>query len=129
MTSKKDDYLPLERLWAYLTIKQLLDKRDAGDDGPDDDTSANESPKQKALAIALKVGSAVSLKVYHRRTFARSAAFCGHNLSQVQLTYRIILKKKNMPPVKSILQSEYNDRLHIYLVLLKRRRNPASKTF
>lgn len=72
VTSKKDDYLPLERLWAYLTIKQLLDKRDAGDDGPDDDTSANESPKQKALAIALKVGSAVSLKVYHRRIFARS---------------------------------------------------------
>lgn len=94
MTSKKDDYLPLERLWAYLTIKQLLDKRDAGEDGPDDDTSANESPKQKALAIALKVGSAVSLKVYHRRIFARSAAFCGHNMSQVQLTYRIILKKK-----------------------------------
>ncbi|XP_045761371.1 inter-alpha-trypsin inhibitor heavy chain H4-like isoform X13 [Maniola jurtina] len=44
----KDEHLPLERLWAYLTIKQLLDKRDAADDSKDD------SAEKKALAIALK---------------------------------------------------------------------------
>ncbi|XP_069354287.1 inter-alpha-trypsin inhibitor heavy chain H4-like isoform X5 [Maniola hyperantus] len=44
----KDEHLPLERLWAYLTIKQLLDKRDATDDTTDD------SAEKKALAIALK---------------------------------------------------------------------------
>ncbi|XP_023955028.2 inter-alpha-trypsin inhibitor heavy chain H3 [Bicyclus anynana] len=45
----KDDFLPLERLWAYLTIKQLLDKRDAGDHGSD-----KNSPEKMALDIALK---------------------------------------------------------------------------
>nr|XP_034824155.1 inter-alpha-trypsin inhibitor heavy chain H4-like [Maniola hyperantus] len=51
---EKDDNLPLELLWAYLTIKQLLDKRDAGDDSHGDDTSSMDSPEKKALAIALK---------------------------------------------------------------------------
>ncbi|XP_045761388.1 inter-alpha-trypsin inhibitor heavy chain H6-like isoform X2 [Maniola jurtina] len=51
---EKDDHLPLELLWAYLTIKQLLDKRDAGDDSHGDSTSSKDSPEQKALAIALK---------------------------------------------------------------------------
>ncbi|XP_052747595.1 inter-alpha-trypsin inhibitor heavy chain H4 isoform X5 [Bicyclus anynana] len=49
----KDEYLPLERLWAYLTIKQLLDKRDAGDDN-DDSIDDSNKPEKKALAIALK---------------------------------------------------------------------------
>ncbi|XP_039745146.1 inter-alpha-trypsin inhibitor heavy chain H4-like isoform X13 [Pararge aegeria] len=50
VSRNKDESLPLERLWAYLTIKQLLDKRDA-----DDDQSIDEnSPEKKALAIALK---------------------------------------------------------------------------
>ncbi|XP_045761377.1 inter-alpha-trypsin inhibitor heavy chain H4-like isoform X2 [Maniola jurtina] len=52
VTRTKDEYLPLERLWAYLTIKQLLDKRDAGEE-----TSVkNSSSEGKALAIALKYG-------------------------------------------------------------------------
>ncbi|XP_052747412.1 inter-alpha-trypsin inhibitor heavy chain H6 isoform X2 [Bicyclus anynana] len=53
----KDQFLPLERLWAYLTIKQLLDKRDADDDDVSDDVGTEDSPdspKQRALAIALK---------------------------------------------------------------------------
>nr|XP_034824157.1 inter-alpha-trypsin inhibitor heavy chain H6-like [Maniola hyperantus] len=54
----KDEHLPLERLWAYLTIKQLLDKSDAGDvsqNGTENDSSdLEESPKKKALNIALK---------------------------------------------------------------------------
>ncbi|XP_023955029.2 inter-alpha-trypsin inhibitor heavy chain H4 isoform X2 [Bicyclus anynana] len=45
----RDEHLPLERLWAYLTIKQLLDKRDAGDHSTDEN-----SPEKKALDIALK---------------------------------------------------------------------------
>ncbi|XP_045761386.1 inter-alpha-trypsin inhibitor heavy chain H3-like [Maniola jurtina] len=56
VTRGKDEYLPLERLWAYLTIKQLLDKSDANDvshSGSEDDSS-EESPKKKALNIALK---------------------------------------------------------------------------
>ncbi|XP_039745523.1 inter-alpha-trypsin inhibitor heavy chain H4-like [Pararge aegeria] len=56
VTQSKDDYLPLERLWAYLTIKQLLDRSEAGEtsqSGSDDDNS-EESPEKKALAIALK---------------------------------------------------------------------------
>ncbi|CAH2235924.1 jg24471 [Pararge aegeria aegeria] len=56
VTQNKDEYLPLERLWAYLTIKQLLDKSDAGDtsqSGSEDDSS-EERPEKKALAIALK---------------------------------------------------------------------------
>ncbi|CAH2226856.1 jg11312, partial [Pararge aegeria aegeria] len=50
---EKNDYLPLERLWAYITIKQLLDKRDAGDANLGDNSS-EDSPEQKALAIALQ---------------------------------------------------------------------------
>ncbi|CAH2216669.1 jg22730, partial [Pararge aegeria aegeria] len=53
VTREKNDYLPLERLWAYLTIKQLLDKSDAGDDSLSDGKS--DSPEQKALSIALQV--------------------------------------------------------------------------
>nr|XP_021193370.2 inter-alpha-trypsin inhibitor heavy chain H4 isoform X2 [Helicoverpa armigera] len=49
---KKQGYLPLERLWSYLTIKQLLDKRDASDDSDNDDKE--NSPEKKALALALK---------------------------------------------------------------------------
>lgn len=49
---KKTEYQGLERLWAYLTIKQLLDKIDAGEDTPSDgEKSENE---KKALDIALK---------------------------------------------------------------------------
>ncbi|CAH2240461.1 jg6263, partial [Pararge aegeria aegeria] len=50
VTRTKDEYLPLERLWAYLTIKQLLDKRDAGEDHSTD----KKGPGKKALDIALK---------------------------------------------------------------------------
>ncbi|XP_023954995.2 inter-alpha-trypsin inhibitor heavy chain H4 isoform X2 [Bicyclus anynana] len=52
----KNEYFPLERLWAYLTIKQLLDKRDAGDTSLSElgDDGPKESPEKKALAIALK---------------------------------------------------------------------------
>ncbi|KAJ8733901.1 hypothetical protein PYW07_014452 [Mythimna separata] len=49
---KKVGYLPLERLWSYLTIKQLLDERDASD-GHDTDDKEN-SPEKRALALALK---------------------------------------------------------------------------
>ncbi|CAG9576017.1 unnamed protein product [Danaus chrysippus] len=42
------DFLPLERLWAYLSIQQLLDQRDASED-----TAAKEHEK-KALNLALK---------------------------------------------------------------------------
>ncbi|VVC88007.1 unnamed protein product [Leptidea sinapis] len=46
----KNEYLPLERLWAYLTIKQLLDEKDASDS----DVKGEDSPAKKALDIALK---------------------------------------------------------------------------
>ncbi|RVE43998.1 hypothetical protein evm_011353 [Chilo suppressalis] len=49
---KGDKYLPLERLWAHLTVKQLLDERDAADTNTD--TSKEDSAEKKALAIALK---------------------------------------------------------------------------
>ncbi|KAL0895535.1 hypothetical protein ABMA27_011641 [Loxostege sticticalis] len=49
---QKENFLPLERLWAYLTVKQLLDERDARDPPADDDKAA--SPDKKALEIALK---------------------------------------------------------------------------
>ncbi|XP_032518118.2 inter-alpha-trypsin inhibitor heavy chain H4-like isoform X5 [Danaus plexippus] len=42
------EFLPLERLWAYLSIHQLLDQRDASED-----TAAKEHEK-KALNLALK---------------------------------------------------------------------------
>ncbi|XP_039765734.1 inter-alpha-trypsin inhibitor heavy chain H4-like isoform X2 [Pararge aegeria] len=41
-----NDKIPLERMWAYVTIKQLLDKRDAGED--------TINSEKKALALALK---------------------------------------------------------------------------
>ncbi|XP_039765777.1 inter-alpha-trypsin inhibitor heavy chain H4-like isoform X2 [Pararge aegeria] len=50
VNSTKDEHMPLERLWAYLTIKQLLDKRAADGDHSTDENS----PEKKALAIALK---------------------------------------------------------------------------
>ncbi|CAK1600022.1 unnamed protein product [Parnassius mnemosyne] len=46
----RDSYLPLERLWAYLTIQQLLDERHITDLSDDDE----KSPAKKALALALK---------------------------------------------------------------------------
>ncbi|KAF9794637.1 hypothetical protein SFRURICE_006854, partial [Spodoptera frugiperda] len=49
---KKQGTLPLERLWSYLTIKQLLDQRDASDDTEPADKE--NSPEKKALALALK---------------------------------------------------------------------------
>lgn len=49
---KKAGFLPLERLWSYLTIKQLLDQRDAADASDADDKE--QSPEKKALALALK---------------------------------------------------------------------------
>ncbi|KAH9634215.1 hypothetical protein HF086_001417 [Spodoptera exigua] len=49
---KKQGTLPLERLWSYLTIKQLLDQRDASDDNEPADKE--NSPEKKALALALK---------------------------------------------------------------------------
>lgn len=44
----------LERLWAYLTIQQLMDKHDLQGE---DDTNSTESKdlKKKALELALKV--------------------------------------------------------------------------
>lgn len=47
------EYLPLERLWAYLTIKQLLDERDAADQPADKEKE--DTPEKKALSIALRV--------------------------------------------------------------------------
>lgn len=47
------EYLPLERLWAYLTIKQLLDERDAADEPADKEQE--DTPEKKALSIALRV--------------------------------------------------------------------------
>ncbi|CAH1643329.1 unnamed protein product [Spodoptera littoralis] len=49
---KKQGTLPLERLWSYLTIKQLLDQRDASDDAEPADKE--NTPEKKALALALK---------------------------------------------------------------------------
>ncbi|XP_047541521.1 inter-alpha-trypsin inhibitor heavy chain H3-like [Vanessa atalanta] len=51
VSEKKEEYLPLERLWAYLSIKQLLDERDAHEQ---DATKEENSPEKRALAIALK---------------------------------------------------------------------------
>nr|XP_026484892.1 inter-alpha-trypsin inhibitor heavy chain H3-like [Vanessa tameamea] len=50
--SEKKEYLPLERLWAYLSIKQLLDERDVREDH--EDNKDEKSPEKRALAIALK---------------------------------------------------------------------------
>ncbi|XP_038208763.1 inter-alpha-trypsin inhibitor heavy chain H4-like [Zerene cesonia] len=46
----KNEYMPLERLWAYLTIKQLLDEKEISDA----DIKAENTPEKKALQIALK---------------------------------------------------------------------------
>ncbi|XP_052737228.1 inter-alpha-trypsin inhibitor heavy chain H4 isoform X2 [Bicyclus anynana] len=45
-----DEHLPLERLWAYLTIRQLLDQHEADHNYSNDENS----PGQKALNIALQ---------------------------------------------------------------------------
>lgn len=58
---EKNENFPLERLWAYLTIKQLLDEKDAAD-SPQDDNDKEHSPEKKALALALKVQSTTHLK-------------------------------------------------------------------
>ncbi|CAK1548377.1 unnamed protein product [Leptosia nina] len=50
VSTTKNEYMPLERLWAYLTIKQLLDEKDASDS----DDKSEKSPEKRALAIALK---------------------------------------------------------------------------
>ncbi|CAH0600410.1 unnamed protein product [Chrysodeixis includens] len=52
VAAPRGDYLPLERLWSYLTIKQLLDQHDAVDDDHTDDKE--NTPEKKALALALK---------------------------------------------------------------------------
>ncbi|CAH2068892.1 unnamed protein product, partial [Iphiclides podalirius] len=53
----RDSYLPLERLWAYLTIQQLLDERHIADISDDDELS----PAKKALKLALKVEKLINL--------------------------------------------------------------------
>ncbi|XP_041974558.1 inter-alpha-trypsin inhibitor heavy chain H4-like isoform X3 [Aricia agestis] len=53
----KSEYLPLERLWAYLTVKQLLDEKDASDA----DQKTENSPENKALKIALQYEFVTSL--------------------------------------------------------------------
>ncbi|XP_013148611.1 PREDICTED: inter-alpha-trypsin inhibitor heavy chain H4-like isoform X3 [Papilio polytes] len=54
---KPESYLPLERLWAYLTIQQLLDERQVSDLKDDDENS----PAKKALKLALKYEFVTSL--------------------------------------------------------------------
>ncbi|XP_059049437.1 inter-alpha-trypsin inhibitor heavy chain H4-like [Achroia grisella] len=49
----KNYYLPLERLWAYLTVKQLLDKKDAQLDSEKSEAK-EKTPEKEALNIALK---------------------------------------------------------------------------
>ncbi|KAG6453307.1 hypothetical protein O3G_MSEX008075 [Manduca sexta] len=51
--NKNPGYLPLERLWAYLSIKQLLDESDASD-ATEEEKKQENSPEKKALALALK---------------------------------------------------------------------------
>ncbi|KAG7304353.1 hypothetical protein JYU34_011294, partial [Plutella xylostella] len=51
---KKSDYLPLERVWAYLTIKQLLDERDVAEYKQGKGGEKGDGPEKKALDIALK---------------------------------------------------------------------------
>ncbi|KAM3966520.1 inter-alpha-trypsin inhibitor heavy chain H4 isoform 2-T2 [Aphomia sociella] len=53
VAQKRDFYLPLERLWAYLQVKQLLDDKDALAESEKSEDKAN-SPEKKALNIALK---------------------------------------------------------------------------
>lgn len=42
----------LERLWVYLTIRQLLDQKDAVDGGA---PTGGEDPEKKAKELALQV--------------------------------------------------------------------------
>lgn len=53
VAAPRGDYLPLERLWSYLTIKQLLDQQETVDEDRSDDKE--NTPEKKALALALKV--------------------------------------------------------------------------
>ncbi|XP_026726258.1 inter-alpha-trypsin inhibitor heavy chain H4-like isoform X3 [Trichoplusia ni] len=52
VAAPRGDYLPLERLWSYLTIKQLLDQQETVDKDRTDDKE--NTPEKKALALALK---------------------------------------------------------------------------
>lgn len=45
----------LERLWAYLTIKQLLDKKYITSDVSDKNTTESDAHEKEALKLALKV--------------------------------------------------------------------------
>lgn len=54
IAKKRTEYLPLERLWSYLTIKQLLDKKDAGDDAGSTNNDEKNVHEKKALELALK---------------------------------------------------------------------------
>ncbi|GBP41489.1 Inter-alpha-trypsin inhibitor heavy chain H3 [Eumeta japonica] len=66
--------LPLERLWAYLTVKQLLDKRDAADADADRD-----SLKQRALSIALqdsRISLFLKLCFRHRKSRYEPIVLC-----------------------------------------------------
>ena len=62
----------MERFWAYLTIKQLLEQAEADDVAPTEgDTTDDENPAQRALDLALHVShsclapSFLSLHVSH----------------------------------------------------------------
>ncbi|XP_045542350.1 inter-alpha-trypsin inhibitor heavy chain H4 isoform X3 [Papilio machaon] len=57
VANKTESYLPLERLWAYLTIQQLLDERQVTELKDDDENS----PAKKALKLALKYEFVTSL--------------------------------------------------------------------
>lgn len=48
---KRKSFWPLERLWAYVTVKQLLDENDSNPEKAKD----SNGPAKKALDIALKV--------------------------------------------------------------------------
>ena len=46
----------MEKLWAYLTIKQLIEQAETEDVTPfENGTSEDESPPQRALDLALRV--------------------------------------------------------------------------
>ncbi|XP_013166860.1 PREDICTED: inter-alpha-trypsin inhibitor heavy chain H1-like isoform X1 [Papilio xuthus] len=57
VADKTESYLPLERLWAYLTIQQLLDEHQVTDLKDDDENN----PAKKALKLALKYEFVTSL--------------------------------------------------------------------
>jgi hypothetical protein len=63
----------MERLWAYLTIQQLLEKQDAGTDDDDDDNDPYFSDEADddgdrnntdALALALRVSTAFRILLF-----------------------------------------------------------------